>query len=70
MPDVNSWLLVHTPIATIKTRCSRVHLSGRTSENRAQAMRYATEISPAIGVDGLAVDVALDRAWSETPEAG
>ena len=64
MPDVDSWLLVHAPIATIKTRCSRVPLFGRDQRNPRASHALPTEVSPAIGVDGLGVDVAPCRARS------
>ena len=36
MPDVDSWLLVHAPIATIKTRGRRAHLSGHAPAKNAR----------------------------------
>src|SRR6202022_3434598 len=65
MPDVDLGLLVHTPIGTIKSRDSRAHLSGTPQRKPRACYALCAEISPAIGVDSLPVDVARSRAAQE-----
>src|SRR5258707_6000065 len=65
MPDLDLCLLVHTTIGTIKCRDSRAHLSGTPRQKPRACYALCAEISPAIGVDGLSVDVARSRAAQE-----
>ena len=53
MPDVDSGLLVHGPIASIKTRGRRVHLSGKRQQKMRAGHALRAEIGAAIAVDGM-----------------
>ncbi len=65
-----SWLLVHAPIGTIKSRGRREHLSGNHRAKTAAGHALGAEIGPAIGVDGLPVDVARAGPAQETHGCG
>jgi hypothetical protein len=56
MPDVDSGLLVHASIASIKNRERRAHLSGKRQQKPRVGYALRAEIGPAIGVDRLAAD--------------
>src|SRR5437660_7234733 len=70
MPDIDLGVLVHAPIANIKIRSRRAHLSGNARAKTATRHASCAEIGPAIGVDRLPRDVARSRAAQETHHRG
>jgi CO/xanthine dehydrogenase Mo-binding subunit len=59
-------MLVHAPIGNTKCRCRRVTLSGNTQAKQQQGHALGAQISAAIGVDRLPVDIARGGAAEES----
>src|ERR1700722_13631607 len=70
MPDFDLGLLVHAPMVNIKSLARRAHLSGNAAAKTATRHALCAEIGPAIGVDGLPVDVARAGAAQESYRGG
>src|SRR5258708_34006987 len=65
MPDVDSCLLVHASIGSIKNRDRRAHLSAAPRRNPAACHASCAEIGSAVGVDGRSGYVARRRSTHE-----